>query len=183
LDALGGLLSLSLQIDLGAGMHELEQTLTGESAHAAPSHILEGLGEDVVHRELAGAPHTIYEEAWHIGFWLQMSLDWIGGLETRYPATNADSFPNQAQTEAESWDRLCERLFRGLDEAAAISRQSERLDVEVRYTSRLHEPVRAMTVREQLESLAAHDAYHFGRIVLLRQMLGVWPPKAGGLTW
>jgi len=44
-------------------------------------------------------------------------------------------------------------------------------------------PTRAMTVREQLESFAAHNAYHFGRIVLLRQMLGSWPPPSGGLTW
>jgi uncharacterized damage-inducible protein DinB len=164
-------------------MHELEQALTGESAHAAPGHILEGLGVGIVHREIAGSPHTIYQEVWHIAFWLQMSLDWIGGLATLYPETNADSFPNKAQTEAESWDRLCERLLHRLDEAAAISRQGERLDVEVRCTSRLGEPVRTMTVREQLVSLAAHDAYHFGRIVLLRQMFGAWPPKAGGLTW
>ena len=40
-----------------------------------------------------------------------------------------------------------------------------------------------MTVGEQLVSLAAHDSYHFGRIVVLRQMLGVWPPKSGGFSW
>ena len=40
-----------------------------------------------------------------------------------------------------------------------------------------------MTVGEQLESFAAHNAYHFGRIVLLRQMLGSWPPPSDGLTW
>jgi hypothetical protein len=40
-----------------------------------------------------------------------------------------------------------------------------------------------MTVREQLENAAAHNAYHMGRIVLLRQSLGVWPPAGGGYTW
>jgi hypothetical protein len=40
-----------------------------------------------------------------------------------------------------------------------------------------------MTVREQLESLTAHNGYHLGRIVLLRQLLGIWPPPAGGDTW
>jgi hypothetical protein len=40
-----------------------------------------------------------------------------------------------------------------------------------------------MTVREQLESLAAHNAYHFGRIVLLRQINGAWPPTSGGDSW
>jgi len=40
-----------------------------------------------------------------------------------------------------------------------------------------------MTVEEQLISLAAHNAYHLGRIVLLRQLAGAWPPRAGGFTW
>ena len=30
---------------------------------------------------------------------------------------------------------------------------------------------------------AAHNAYHLGRVVLLRQMMGSWPPPSGGLTW
>jgi hypothetical protein len=40
-----------------------------------------------------------------------------------------------------------------------------------------------MTVREQLESLAAHNAYHLGRIVLMRQLLNNWPPPDGGDSW
>jgi uncharacterized damage-inducible protein DinB len=163
--------------------NELEQALTGESAHAAPAHILEGLADGVVHREVVGAPHTIYQELWHIVFWLQMSLDWIAGVEAAYPARPMDAFPSRAQTERESWEELRSRFLQLIEEAAAISRDRERLDLPVRCPSRPGEPVRTMTVREQLESLAAHDAYHFGRIVLLRQMCGVWPPKSGGFTW
>lgn len=33
---------------------------------------------------------------------------------------------------------------------------------------------RTMLVREQLEFIAAHNAYHLGRIVLLRQLFGAW---------
>jgi len=40
-----------------------------------------------------------------------------------------------------------------------------------------------MTVREQLENLAGHNAYHFGRIVLLRQLGNSWPPPSGSFTW
>jgi hypothetical protein len=40
-----------------------------------------------------------------------------------------------------------------------------------------------MRGREMLLRGAAHDSYHFGRIVLLRQMCGAWPPKSGGFTW
>jgi uncharacterized damage-inducible protein DinB len=164
-------------------MNELEPALTGESAHAAPAHILEGLEANVVHREIAGVPHTIYQELWHIAYWLQMSLDWIGGVETPYPVRSSNSFPDKAQTKRESWEELCQRFFRGIEEAAALTRDTKRLKVSVRCSSRPGEPVRTMTVREQLESLAAHDAYHLGRIVVLRQLCGQWPPKSGGLTW
>ena len=164
-------------------MDELEEALRGEAAHAAPDRILEGLDDGMVHRQVAGAPHTIYQEVWHIAFWLQMSLDWIGGVETPYPARPEDAFPSKMQTEAESWERLCQRLFRGLDEAAAIARQRERFDVKVQCPSRPGVATRTMMVGEQLVSLAAHDSYHFGRIVLLRQMMGAWPPKSGGFSW
>jgi hypothetical protein len=163
--------------------NELEDALIGESAHAAPAHILEGLGGNVVHREIVGAPHTLYQELWHIAFWLQMSLDWIAGVETAYPERSSDAFPGKVETERESWDELCLRFFRGIEEAAAIARDGERLDLPVRCSSRPGAPVRTMTVRDQLISLAAHDAYHFGRIVLLRQMCGAWPPNPGGLDW
>jgi uncharacterized damage-inducible protein DinB len=164
-------------------MSELEQALTGESAHAAPSSILQGLSDDLVHRQVSGAPHTIYQELWHIAFWLRMSLAWIAGKETSYPERPSDAFPGPEQTKREGWDELCQRFFRGIEQAAAVARDMTRLDVPVRCPSRPGEPVRTMTVREQLESLAAHDAYHFGRIVLLRQLLGSWPPPSGGFTW
>jgi hypothetical protein len=40
-----------------------------------------------------------------------------------------------------------------------------------------------MTIREQLESLGAHNAYQCGRIVLLGQLQGLWPPPCGGFSW
>ena len=34
-----------------------------------------------------------------------------------------------------------------------------------------------------LEVLALHNSYHLGQIVLLRRILGAWPPPSGGDTW
>ena len=92
-------------------------------------------------------------------------------------------FATQSDIADESWDQLCARFFRSLDKAAAAARDTTRLDQPIRCPSRPGEPVRVMSVREQLESLAAHNAYHFGRIVLLRQLGSAWPPPAGGFTW
>jgi len=40
-----------------------------------------------------------------------------------------------------------------------------------------------MSVRGQLISLAAHNAYHLGRIVVLRQLQRAWPPVSDGFSW
>jgi uncharacterized damage-inducible protein DinB len=167
----------------GAGMSELEQVLAGDSAHTPPAVILEGLASEAAHREVAGAPRTIYEELWHIAFWQQMTLDWIRGIETAYPVHDSDGFPTAGDAVREDWDQLRERFFKTNKEAGASALDADRLDVPVRCPSRPGMPVRTMTVREQLESLAAHNAYHFGRIVLLRQLLGLWPPPSGGFSW
>ena len=162
-------------------MSELAQALVADSYAAAPSHILEGLTDSLVHRAIPNAPHTIYQELWHITFWQQISLDWIGGIETPFPTRPADGFESDATREP--WDQLRQRFLLGAEQAAAAARDTARLDQPIRCPSRPGHPVRTMTIRDQLISLAAHSAYHFGRIVLLRQLLQAWPPASGGYSW
>jgi len=162
-------------------MNELAQALIAESYAAQPSHILEGLTDDLAHRELPNVPHTIYGELWHMVFWQQMSLDWIAGIEAPYPKTPSQGFPQNPSTE--SWEQLRHRFFHGAEQAAAAARDGARIDHPIRCTSYRDAPIRVMSVRDQLISLAAHNAYHLGRIVLLRQLLQAWPPASGGFTW
>jgi uncharacterized damage-inducible protein DinB len=162
-------------------MNELAQALIAESYAAPPSHILEGLTDDLVHRELPNVPHTIYAELWHLTFWQQITLDWIAGIETPYPTKPSDGFPQKSHTE--SWEQLRQRFLHGAEQAAAAAEDTLRLDHSIRCPSRPGAPTRIMSVRDQLISLAAHNAYHLGRIVLLRQLLQAWPPASGGFTW
>jgi hypothetical protein len=34
-----------------------------------------------------------------------------------------------------------------------------------------------VTMADELASVAVHNAYHFGKIVALRQRIGAWPPE------
>jgi len=172
-------------------MTELEQALVEESYAASPAHILEGLTHDLVHRKLPNVPHTIYGELWHMAFWQQITLDWITGVETPYPAKPSDGFPpdnpdnpdNPGETSTETFNQLRQRFLSAAHKAAAAARNSGRLDQQIRCPSRPGSPVRIMSIRDQLISLAAHNAYHLGRIVLLRQLMQAWPPASGGFTW
>ena len=162
-------------------MNELAQALIAESYAAPPSRILEGLTDDLAHRALPNVPHTIYAELWHMTFWQQITLDWIAGIETPYPAKPSDGFAAKPHTE--SWEQLRPRFLRGAEQAAAIAQDSPRLDNPIHCPSRPGAPTRIMSIRDQLISLAAHNAYHLGRIVVIRQLLQAWPPASGGFTW
>lgn len=164
-------------------MNELERALVGDSAAAPPSHILEGISDELAHKETPGPPHSIYSELWHITFWQQITLDWIRGIETPCPEHASLGFPSPKDIQSETWSALCERFFDGNQQAGAAANDTQHLEKPVRCPSIAGQPTRTMTVREQLESLAAHNAYHFGRIVLLRQMNQSWPPVSGGFTW
>lgn len=164
-------------------MSELALALNGDSAAAPPSHILENLSEELAHRQLPGAPRTVYEELWHLAFWQQITLDWVSGVETPCPEYAILGFPSDEQTAQEPFTDLHRRFLEGAVRAAAIADDTAGLEKPIRCPSPAGKPTREMTVREQLESLAAHNAYHLGRIVLLRQMLDSWPPPSGGFTW
>ena len=164
-------------------MNELQRVLVGDAAAAAPEQVVRGVTEELSHRRPAGSPRSLYEELWHVTFWLELSLDWIGGKPTPYPASAVDGFPTVLEMERESWAELVQRFLRGLERAAEAAGEAARLEGPVECPSVPGEPMRTMTVREQLENLGAHNSYHLGRMVLLRQMLGAWPPEGGGFTW
>jgi uncharacterized damage-inducible protein DinB len=161
-------------------MNELQRNLIGNGVGAPPAHVLEAIDDAMAHRRYPGAPHSIYEEVWHLAFWQQLSLDWIAGKPTSYPEHASDGFP--AST-GEAWLAVRERFLRGTEQAAGIAGDAQQLESSVLCLSREPDPPRGMSVREQLEGIAAHNAYHLGRIVLLRQLFGAWPPPSGGDTW
>jgi uncharacterized damage-inducible protein DinB len=165
----------------GGRMNELQRILIGDGVGAPPSHVLEAIDEELARRRIAGAPHSIYEEVWHLAFWLELSLDWIAGRLTPYPEHATEGFPDASTTE--SWAELRKRFLDGLETAVELAGDPARLATLVTCLSREADEARVMPAREQVDGIAAHNAYHLGRIVLMRQLLERWPPPSGGDTW
>lgn len=76
-------------------MNELQRTLISNGVGAPPAHVLEAVDEAMAHRRCPGAPHSIYEEVWHLAFWQDLSLDWIDGEARPYPEHASAGFPNR----------------------------------------------------------------------------------------
>ena len=78
-----------------------------------------------------------------------------------------DLYPRMAPEHEEQWHDLVRVFLDGARAAAAMGQSPERLALEV-------EP--GVTMADELNSVAVHNAYHLGKIVALRQRLGAWPP-------
>ena len=131
--------------------------LVGEFPERA--RLLSGLTLEQVTLRPDGASHSIYDELWHlVGY--QQSI-----IEPGAPASG-DLYPIAAPEHERQWHDLVQVFLVGAAAAAAFT--PARLAVEV-------EP--GLTMADELNSVAVHNAYHFGKIVALRQRIGAWPPK------
>lgn len=145
--------------------------LTGE--FAPRTHILGGLTLEQVGVRPIGAPHSIYEELWHAAEWQRLTLDRDEAAHERWEG--GEQFPSRPGPEDEAaWQTLTDSFL-------AYSERAVRLaDDETFLESDESERYPGATWRNALECLAVHNAYHMGKIVLLRQLLGNWspPPEA-----
>jgi len=141
-------------------MHNLEHLfLVGEFPERA--HLLSGLTLEQVTLRPDGASHSIYEELWHVvGY--QQSV-----IEPGEPA--GDRYPSAAPENEQQWHDLVRVFLGGARAAAALGHAPERLTLEV-------EP--GVTMADELNCVAVHNAYHLGKIVALRQRIGAWPPTS-----
>ena len=141
-------------------MHILEHLfLVGE--FPARAHLLSGLTLQQVRQRPDGASHSIYEELWHLVGYQQSIIEPGGPVGDRYP-----SAPPEHEHQ---WRDLVRVFLDGARTAAALGQSPERLALEI-------EP--GVTLADELNSVAVHNAYHFGKIVALRQRIGAWPPSA-----
>jgi len=122
-------------------------------------HLLSGLTLEQVTLRPEGASHSIYEELWH-------ASGYQCSVVEHAPATG-DYYPSAAPEHEQQWHDLVQQFLKGAQAAVALAQAPDQLAVEV-------EP--GVTMADELNSVAVHNAYHLGKIVALRQRIGAWPP-------
>ena len=149
------------------------RALSGEGAHAATENAFDGLDWKVAAVQPPGVPHSIFELLAHTSYWQDWVLQWLDGKDPAVPKHAAGSWPKKpAPASAEEWKREVRNFCVGLDKLEGRCRKVDLLGA-IGKTSRL----------QMLHAIASHTSYHIGQVVMLRQLLGKWPPPSGGLTW
>ena len=141
--------------------------LTGEFAPRA--HILEGLTLEQVSARPAGAPHSIFEELWHAAEWQRIVLDRDEAAFERWEL--GGQFPSTpAPEDGAAWQAMVDSFLSYSERAVKLAQDEAWLELDETPDNP------GFTWRNALEVLSLHSAYHMGKIVLLRQLLGCWSP-------
>jgi uncharacterized damage-inducible protein DinB len=143
--------------------------IEGRSSFEPPSRVLDGLSSDQAAAKLDGWPHSIAELVAHMLFWQRNDIAAIEtGSEPPEP-TPAEDWPEVTR---DDWPRLRDEFLASLERTKEMARDPELLDRTV-----LGDP---FTVGLRMVWFTGHNAYHLGQVVLLRRILGAWPPRGGG---
>ena len=133
-------------------MNILQAALGGGAIFPDPDTLLDGLTLGAATRAVSGVPYTLADLLAHLAVTQRASLDLASGRSEVWPE-ELDLWPGVA--DAGAFGALLTDLRLGLAEARALAeRPSER-------------------ARDLLTDLAAHSAYHWGQVALLRRVLGL----------
>ena len=147
--------------------------LSGTGSHAATKDLFAGLGWEAAGARPEGAPHSIFQLLNHITYWQDWVVKWLDGENPPVPKHASGGWPGEAgPASSKEWQRAVRAFRSGLAKLDRQSREADLLAVRGKH-SRLG----------MIQAIASHTSYHAGQVVVLRQMLGAWPPPSGGLTW
>jgi len=161
----------------------LTELLRGRGAHADPIACVEDISAEIAAQQVAGFPHSIGQLVFHINYWMDYELRRIRGMRPEYPEHSSESFPAADTVDAVEWDRQRTRLAELLGEFAELTKSSAKQMRRLVESGHEGDTKIAGTFEDVLVQIVAHNSYHVGQIVMLRQALGAWPPRAGGDSW
>jgi hypothetical protein len=153
--------------ELALNRAALQNLLQGTDEFTAPGRILAGLSGEQACQGALGSPHSIATLLGHMLCWQEWLLGFVRDAE--FPEPSAEQ--NFPAVTPQQWPGLVQRFLDTLNEVEALATPE----------NCARELVKERSLGYALASQASHNAYHLGQIVLLRRILGLWPPAEAGV--
>ena len=149
----------------------LPRLYRGGQAYLGVEGTLSGLNGEQAGAAAPGLPYSVAGLLAHVNWWNAWMLEVIEtGAPVPYPAHAPDTWPS---VQASDWERLKAEfytLLSRIDTHAARPDLGEAVNFDE-------------TIGGLLADFALHTAHHFGQMIVVRRLIGAWPPPGGGDTW
>jgi uncharacterized damage-inducible protein DinB len=145
-----------------------------------PERALSGIAQEQATAKPCDSPHSIADILAHLNFWQSWALSAIDGNPKPMPTKAAEGWVGIPG----SWDDLLKEFLAGLEKAKTLTEDETLLQKPFDPETKIGWGFEKHSVGEVIvDVIAVHNAHHLGQIILLRRMLGAWPPEGGGSTW
>lgn len=151
--------------------NHLKELLTWSSAHVDLERAVKNVPTEYRGRRLEGAPYSLWQMLEHIRRAQEDILAFCRNPEYTSPNWPDDFWPEDPEPPSrEDWQRSIDAIKRDRQELIEIIENPDR-DL---WSTIFHGE--GQTYAREALLTADHTAYHVGQIVLLRRLLGIWPP-------
>ena len=156
-------------IDKIVRQHLADLLLKGQ-AHLTAEKILQEIKPDLRNKKPADQIHSIWEEIEHIRIAQEDILRYTLDPDWQSPEWPKGYWPVEATYSDSKWHSTITGYFNDLNETVKLIHNSQiDLDQQIPHGEKGH------TYLRELLLIADHNAYHLGKIVEIRKLLGNWP--------
>lgn len=153
---------------------ELIALLKSGQAHASPRKSLEGVSSELRSRRPAVDIPSVYEELEHMRLAQEDILRYTLDPSWQSPPWPEGYWPSKSKNDAgQDWEHCLGGFFSDMEELTAWI-----LSTEVDLLSEIPHGEGRTYLREIL-LIADHNAYHCGKVLQTRKLLGDWNPEDG----
>lgn len=154
----------------------LINALSGTNAHLSPYYATEGLTLEVAGKTVPHAPYTIWQLIRHMNFWQERFIAHLDNIKLPLVKKAEDGWPDEPQPpDAEALKKEVDKLNDSIESVKSRlfsdtgSLLGQKNDYESGY--------------DVIQAMASHISYHIGEVMVIRRILGDYPPPSGGDTW
>ena len=160
--------------DRDALRRHLLAALDGKGAHVDFEAAVRGLPERLRGRRPEGLPYSPWELVEHLRFTQRDLLDFCRDPGYTEPGWPGDYWPDDpAPPSPDAWDASVEAFGADLQAIKGLVADAETdLFAEIPHGG-------GQTYGREALLVIDHNAYHLGQLVVVRRLLGAWPPGEG----
>ena len=164
-----------MTIDEKTQRAQLHKLLDWQDAHVGFDAAVADIPSRLRGKRPAGAPHSAWELVEHLRLAQFDILDFCVNPRYKEQRWPDDYWPSSRGPASEAtWKKSLAQFRRDRRELQRLA-ADERIDLAAAIPHGS-----GQTYLRELVLVADHTAYHVGQLVLVRQLLGIWKPKASG---
>jgi uncharacterized damage-inducible protein DinB len=164
-----------IQMEMMTIQDALDETfvegLSGKHTHVHPTTALRDLLPSLARKRPSDVTHSCWEILHHMVVWQDYTISMLRGEPTDWKTVTKIEWPRKEELEDDrGWENLVTRFKNGIKEMKGLIHS---VDLSRPLPAWPKGPIGAWVL-----VALQHNSYHLGQIVMVRSLLGKWPPPS-----